>query len=49
VNAAVYVGCAVLLPHADAERQRISDLFALTNGQLASPNAVAANALHPVM
>src|SRR3984893_8310377 len=49
VNAAVYVGCAILLPHADAERRRINDLFALTNGQLASPNAVAANALHPVM
>ncbi len=49
VNASVYVGCAVLLPHADAERRRINDLFALTNGQLGGPNAVAANAPHPVM
>jgi hypothetical protein len=40
VNAAVYVGCAVLLPHADAERRRVNDLFAFTNGQLASPITV---------
>jgi SSS family solute:Na+ symporter len=45
VNAAVYVGCAVLLPEADAERQRVNDLFALTDGQLANPNVVAAIAL----
>jgi len=46
VNAAVYIGCAVLLPQTDAERQRVKDLFALTDGQSASPNAVAATALH---
>jgi SSS family solute:Na+ symporter len=46
VNAAVYIGCAVLLPQADAERQRVKDLFELTNGQLASANTVAAAALH---
>jgi SSS family solute:Na+ symporter len=46
VNAAVYVGCAVLLPHADAEARRVNDLFALTHGRLANPNAVAAIALH---
>jgi SSS family solute:Na+ symporter len=34
VNAAVYVGCAVLLPHAEAERRRVNDLFALTDAQL---------------
>jgi SSS family solute:Na+ symporter len=44
-NAAVYVGCAVLFPHADEERQRVNDLFALTDGQLTNPAAVAAIAV----
>jgi solute:Na+ symporter, SSS family len=48
VNAALYIGCAILLPNADAERQRVDGLFALTDGQLASPNAVAAIAIHSV-
>jgi solute:Na+ symporter, SSS family len=45
VNAAVYLGCAVLLPATDAERQRVNDLFALTDGHSANPNVVAAIAL----
>ncbi|HWJ36181.1 MAG TPA: sodium:solute symporter family protein [Steroidobacteraceae bacterium] len=45
VNAAVYLGCAVLLPHADAERQRVDNLFALTDGRLATPNAATARAM----
>jgi SSS family solute:Na+ symporter len=49
VNAAVYALCAVLVPHADAERRRIHDLFALTDGQSTSPDAVAAIALHSVI
>jgi len=49
VNTAVYVGCAVLLPQTDAERRRVNDLFAFTDGQWASPNAAAAVALHSVM
>ena len=46
VNAGVYIGCAVLLPQADAERRRVQDLFDLADGQLASTNTVAAAALH---
>jgi solute:Na+ symporter, SSS family len=45
VNAAVYVGCAVLFPHAAAERRRVNELFALTDGQVANPTAIAAIAV----
>jgi SSS family solute:Na+ symporter len=45
MNAAVYVGCAVLFPHADDERQRVNDLFALTDRQLTKAPVVAAIAV----
>ena len=49
VNAAVYAVCAVFVPQPEAERQRVHELFALTDSPLASPNAVAAIALHSVI
>jgi hypothetical protein len=37
------------LPHADAERRRVNDLVAFTNGQLVGPNTVASIAFHSVI
>jgi SSS family solute:Na+ symporter len=47
INAAIYVGCAVLLPHGAAEATRVDGLFALTNGRVPSAGTVGALALKP--
>jgi SSS family solute:Na+ symporter len=47
VNAAIYVGCAVLLPSSATERKRVDGLFALTGSRLPSASAVDALALQP--
>ena len=47
VNAAIYVGCAVLLPSNASERERVDGLFALTGSHLPSAGAVDALALQP--
>ena len=47
INAAIYVGCAVLLPHSAAEATRVEGLFALTNSRTPSASAVGALALKP--
>jgi solute:Na+ symporter, SSS family len=47
VNAAIYVGCAVLLPSSATERERVDGLFALTGSKLPSAITVGALALKP--
>jgi SSS family solute:Na+ symporter len=47
INAAIYVGCAVFLPHSAAEATRVDGLFALTNSRVPSASTVGALALKP--
>jgi SSS family solute:Na+ symporter len=47
INAAIYVGCAVLLPSGLAESRRVDGLFALTTGGTPSAATVGALALKP--
>jgi SSS family solute:Na+ symporter len=46
-NAAVYIGCAYLLPVSVAERDRVDGLFTLTGSRLPSAVTVGALALKP--
>ena len=46
-NAAIYVGCAVLLPNSSSERRRVEGLFALTGSRLPSASIVDDLALQP--
>jgi SSS family solute:Na+ symporter len=47
INAAIYVGCALFLPHSAAEATRVDGLFALTNSRVPSAVTVGALALKP--
>jgi SSS family solute:Na+ symporter len=47
INAAIYVGCAVLMPSGAAEAARVDGLFALTASKTPSAGTVGALALKP--
>jgi SSS family solute:Na+ symporter len=47
VNAAIYVGCAVLLPSSAAEQQRVAGLFDLTGSRVPGAGVVGALGLKP--
>jgi hypothetical protein len=47
INAAIYAGCAVSLPHSATEAARVDGLFALTNSRVPSASTVGALALKP--